>query len=163
MRSTVLFRTFVLFALVSLSACVPGLTPALQAPAFSSSGEVQVVSFSPPLVGRGALTLRLPLEVYNPNNFELELTRVDFDLLVNERLALTSAFTNGFGLSAQGSRELLLDVTVPLEAGLELLSDVVNLVGGQSTRYRLDGRVSVEVLGLVEVFAKTTLVSGQIN
>ena len=153
------------FALVLLLAsCIPSLEPTLQAPKFAVQGAgVEVLSFSPPLLGTGELVVRLPLTVTNPNPFALRLDRLDFDLLVNDRLALTSAFTDGFALAAQGSAPLVLDVTVPLSSGLELLADINALVRGRPTSYRWEGRTTVDVLDSVKVFAKATLDSGRIN
>ena len=152
-----------LLALATLSSCVPGVGAVVQAPEFSVAGELRVLSFSPPLIGSGEVTLRLPLRVYNPNPVRLELSRLDFDFLVNNRLALSSAFTDGFGLAAEGERDLTLDISVPLANGVALVNDIGALVQGAETNYRLDGRVTAEILGVVEVFAKTTLVSGRIN
>jgi hypothetical protein len=52
-----------------LSGCIPSFVPVVQAPSFSVRGELQVVSFEPPLIGRGQVVLRLPMQVYNPNAF----------------------------------------------------------------------------------------------
>ena len=153
---------FLLLALF-LSGCLPGAVSAVQAPQFSLTGELEVVAFSPPLIGTGEVTLRLPMTVYNPNPVGVALSRVDFDLYVNGRRALTSAFTDGITLAAQDTRPLVLDVTIPLSDSIELVNDISNLVQGSATSYRLDGSVTVNVLGVIDVFAKTTLVSGQLN
>jgi LEA14-like dessication related protein len=148
----------------ALSGCIPGLVaPVVQAPSFSISGELQVVSFEPPLIGRGQVVLRLPMQVYNPNAFELSVTRIDFDLLVNSRLAITSSTSQGLSLVSQGSAPFVLDITVPLESGIQLIADIAALTQGQPTTYQLDGSVTATVLNVVEVFAKTTLVSGRVN
>ena len=164
MKNSSLF--LVLFVVLTglLSACVPGLQPAVQAPTFAVQPEgIDVVSFSPPLLGSGEVVIRLPMTVRNPNAFSMRLARVDFDLFVNERLAVNGAFTDGLTLVPQGSAPLVLDVRVPLSSGLELLSDVVGLVEGEPTSYRLDGRTTVNVFDVVRVFATATLVSGRIN
>ena len=156
------FFTPLLFVLM-LSACVPGVGTVVEAPEFSVAGDLQVLSFSPPLIGSGEVTLRLPLRVFNPNPLTLELSRLDFDFLVNERLALSSAFTDGFALAAQGERDLTLDISIPLSSGVALVADIGALVQGAPTDYRLNGTVTAEILGVVEVFARTTLVAGRIN
>jgi Late embryogenesis abundant protein len=145
------------------SSCIPSFVPVVQAPSFSVNGELQVVSFEPPLIGRGQVVLRLPMQVYNPNAFELSVTRLDFDLLVNSRLAITSSTTQGLTLASQGSAPFVLDITVPLESGLQLIADIAALTQGQATTYQLDGSVTATVLNAVQVFAKTTLVSGRVN
>jgi LEA14-like dessication related protein len=162
MRRFIPGSIFVILAF-ALSGCIPGFAPVVQAPSFSISGELQVVSFEPPLIGRGQVVLRLPMQVYNPNAFELSVTRIDFDLLVNSRLAITSSTTQGLSLVAQGSAPFVLDITVPLESGIQLIADIAALTQGQPTTYQLDGSVTATVLNAVEVFAKTTLVSGRVN
>lgn len=162
MRGLIPGFIFVVLAF-ALSGCIPGFAPVVQAPSFSIRGELQVVSFEPPLIGRGQVVLRLPMQVYNPNAFELSVTRIDFDLLVNSRLAITSSTSQGLSLVAQGSAPFVLDITVPLESGLQLIADIAALTQGQPTTYQLDGSVTATVLNVVEVFAKTTLVSGRVN
>jgi LEA14-like dessication related protein len=157
---TVLFMVLV----ITLSGCIPSfIAPVVQPPTFSIAGELQVVSFEPPLIGRGQVVMRLPMNVYNPNAFELGVTRIDFDLLVNSRLAITSSTTQGFTLVSQGSAPFVLDITIPLQAGIQLIADIAALTQGQATTYQLDGSVTANVLNAIQVFAKTTLVSGRVN
>jgi hypothetical protein len=148
---------------ITLSGCIPGFAPVVQAPSFSISGELQVISFEPPLIGRGQVVMRLPMQVYNPNAFELSVTRLDFDLLVNSRLAITSSTTQGLTLASQGSAPFVLDITIPLQSGIQLIADIAALTQGQATTYQLDGSVTANVLNAIQVFAKTTLVSGRVN
>jgi hypothetical protein len=156
------YRAWLSILLLFIPGCIPIFGPVVQAPSFSISGQLQVVSFEP-LIGKGQVTLRLPMQVYNPNAFELGVTRIDFDLFVNSRLAITSSTTQGVYLVSQGSAPFVLDITVPLESGLQLLADFVALAEGQSTTYQLDGSVTANVLNAVQVFARTTLVSGRVN
>jgi hypothetical protein len=162
MRRLVPGFIFIILAVV-LSGCIPGFAPVVQAPSFSISGELQVISFEPPLIGRGQVVMRLPMQVYNPNAFELSVTRLDFDLLVNSRLAITSSTTQGLTLASQGSAPFVLDITVPLQSGIQLIADIAALTQGQATTYQLDGSVTANVLNAIQVFAKTTLVSGRVN
>jgi LEA14-like dessication related protein len=159
------YSTLFIFTLliITLSGCIPVFGPVVQAPSFSISGELQVVSFEPPLIGTGQITLRLPMQVYNPNAFELSLTRIDFDLFVNSRLAITSSTSQGLSLVSQGSAPFVLDIKVPLESGFQLIADFAALTQGQATTYQLDGSVTATVLNAVQVFARTTLVSGRVN
>jgi hypothetical protein len=160
------FLPLALFTLLTLalSGCVPGLVaPVVQPPTFSIAGELQVLSFEPPLIGRGQVVMRLPMNVYNPNAFELGVTRLDFDLLVNSRLAITSSTTQGLTLVSQGSAPFVLDITIPLQSGIQLIADIAALTQGQATTYQLDGSVTANVLNAIQVFAKTTLVSGRVN
>jgi hypothetical protein len=158
-------RSFIslMFLVFALSGCIPVLGPVVQAPRFSISGQLQVIAFEPPIIGKGQVTLRLPMSVYNPNAFEMGITRIDFDFFVNSRLAITSSTTQGVYLVSQGSAPFVLDITVPLESGLKLLADFVALTEGQATTYQLDGSVTANVLNAIQIFARTTLVSGRVN
>jgi hypothetical protein len=157
------FISLTLLLVFALSGCIPVFGPVVQAPSFSINGQLQLVSFEPPLIGRGQVTLRLPMTVYNPNAFELGVTRIDFDFFVNSRLAITSSTTQGVYLVSRGSAPFVLDITVPLQSGLQLLADFAALAEGQPTTYQLDGSVSANVLNAIQVFARTTLVSGRVN
>ena len=161
-RQAILTLGFIMGTLL-MSSCVPGVQTVVQAPQFSLRGELQLVSFEPPLLGAGQVVFRVPLEVYNPNDFEASLSRIDFDFFVNNRLALSSAFSEGISLKAKASSPLGLAVTIPLSSGIALISDISNLIAGQQTLFHLDGRVTIDVFGVAKIFAKTTLVSGQVN
>lgn len=153
-----------LFALV-LSSCVPALGPIVQAPTFSIRGEIEMISYELPLplISAGQVTFRVPMDITNPNDFEVFLNRVDFDFNVNNRLAVTGAFTDGVTLVARGSSAVSLDIIIPLESGIALIEDIVAMVAGQATNVSLDGKVTIDVFGAAEIYAKTRLLSGQIN
>ena len=105
----------------------------------------------------------VPMSVYNPNNIDLYLDRVDFDLFVNSHFAINSSFSNGFQLVAGGSAPMQLYVTIPVLQGIELAGDVIGIIEGRTTTVRIDGSVQVRVLDNFRVFARTTLVSARIN
>lgn len=160
-------QVFFLIALLGLvlTACLPGLTTVVRAPVFSLRAEVQVISLELPIpfLSAGRVIFRVPMDVYNPNDFEVSLSRIDFDFFLNQRLAVTSSFSEGLALRAQGSTTVPLDIVIPLENGIALIEDISRLMAGQRTAFALDGRVSIEVFGALEVYAKTRLLSGQIN
>lgn len=152
---------------VLLPSCIPNLAgtdPVILAPEFRARPEgLQVIDFSPPLIGSGNLVLRLPIDVYNPNSLSLSVSRIDFDFFVNSHLAISSSFSRGFGIEANRTKTFPLDITIPLLSGITLVQDAVNLVGGGYTTYQLDGKVTINILDVVKVFAKTTLLQGSVN
>lgn len=165
MKKQLYWSVLVLLLGLSLNACVPVLGPVVQAPSFSIRGEIQMVSVELPLplISKGQVVFRLPMDIYNPNDFDMAVSRVDFDFIINNHLAVTSAFTEGVTLRAKGSSTVPLDIIVPLESGLTLVSDIAALVAGQSTSFALDGKVTINVFNAIQVYAKTRLLSGQIN
>ena len=150
---------------VFINACVPVLGPIVEPPSFSIRGEVELISVELPLplISSGQVIFRLPMDIYNPNDFDMAVSRVDFDFIVNNKLAVSSVFSEGVVLRAKGSSTVPLDIIVPLENGIALVSDIAALVAGQSTSFALDGKVTITVLNAVQVYAKTRLLSGQIN
>ncbi|MCA9835508.1 MAG: LEA type 2 family protein [Trueperaceae bacterium] len=165
MKKQLTYLSLVFFMGLFLNACVPAFAPVVQPPSFSIRGEVEMVSVQLPLplISKGQVVFRLPMDVYNPNDFDIALNRVDFDFIVNNHLAVTSAFTSGIVVRAKGSSTVPLDVIVPLESGLALATDIAGLVAGQSTSFALDGKVTIDVFGALQVYAKSRLLSGTIN
>lgn len=160
-------KALILLAILNvlLISCVPALQTVVVPPEFTIRGEVELISVELPipLISSGQIVFRVPLEIYNPNNFAASVTRVDFDFLLNNKLAVTSSFSEGVSLAAQGRTTVPLDIIVPLENGIAIIEDVTGLIAGQTTNYAMDGRVTFDVLGVVEVYAKSRLFSGQIN
>ncbi len=163
MKTKALILFVVLNALVI--SCVPALQTVVTAPQFTIRGEVELISIELPLpfISSGQIIFRVPMEIYNPNNFEATITSVDFDFSLNNKLAISSSFSDGVRLAAQGRTTVPLDIIVPLENGLAIIEDVTGLLAGQTTNYAMDGRVTLDVLGVAQIYAKTRLFSGQIN
>lgn len=150
---------------LSLTSCIPNLIqPIIRPPIFSIQAQgISVVDIQPPLLGNGNLVLLVPMTVYNPNNIDFYLDRIDFDLFVNSHFAINSSFTNGFQLISGGSAPIQLYVTIPVLQGIELAGDVVGIIEGRTTMVRVDGSVQVRILDDIRVFARTTLISARIN
>ena len=147
-----------------LNACVPGTSNLFKAPRFKLlTQDSGLVRLNPPGVGSPSATFLFNLEVQNPNAFRLSLAGLDFDLFVNGKRSVSSQFTEGFALAANGSTQLPLEVDVPLERGVSLLADLAGLIIGEPTRYRVDGTVAVEVLGTRQTLPSATLVSGTLT
>jgi len=154
-----------LFLSLSLTACIPSfIQPIVRPPIFSIQAQgISVVDIQPPILGNGNLVLLVPMSVYNPNNIDLYVDRIDFDLFVNSHFAINSSFANGFQLVAGGSAPMQLYVTIPVLQGIELAGDVIGIIEGRTTTVRVDGSVQVRILDNLRVFARTTLVSARIN
>ncbi len=150
---------------LSLTSCIPSfIQPIIRPPIFSIQTQgVSVVDIQPPLLGNGNLVLLVPMSVYNPNNIDIYLDRIDFDLFVNSHFAINSNFANGFQLVAGGSAPMQLYVTIPVLRGIDLAGDVIGIIEGRKTTVRVDGSVQVRVLDNFRVFARTTLLSARIN
>lgn len=156
--------TLLFLLLFALTGCIPGAQQLVQSPTFVIIDPgAEVLSFELPLLGSGNAVFRLHMQVTNPNTFALNLAGINFDFFVNDKLAISSSFTEGVNLVAGGSSPLVLDITVPLLRGVELVSDISALLAGASTSFALQGTVSVDVFGGVQVLPSATLVSGQFN
>ncbi|MEZ4607962.1 MAG: LEA type 2 family protein [Deinococcales bacterium] len=152
-----------LFLSFFLSSCVSGLVPQILSPSFRLVALPYVESVSLPIIGSGMVVLRLPVEIYNPNAVSISVDRVDFDVYLNQAFVLNSSFSQGFGLTAQGSRRIDLEVNIPILSSIALAPDIQAMIQGQPSFIRLDGSVTVNVFGLIRVLARTTLLEGRVN
>ncbi len=161
------FNCFIVasFLIVLLSGCLPGVGTVILAPEFRVHPEgLRVVRFAPPIISSGVLVLRLPIDVYNPNAASLSISSIDFDFFVNDNFALNSNFSRSFAIPSEDTKTLVLDIEIPLGLGGALfVQDLIGLANGDYTTFRLDGKVTVKILNVIEVFAKTTLLRGSVN
>lgn len=150
--------------LMLLSGCAPGAGQLIASPQFRLIREGSGLQrLDPPGVGPAQAVFRFNLEVTNPNPIGLRLAGLEFDLYVNDRRSVRSQFTDGLTLTAQGSSRLTLDVTVPVREGLELMADLIRLIAGEPTGYRLEGTVTVDILGAAQPLPRATLVAGTLT
>lgn len=146
---------------VVLTACAPGTAPRVLAPTFtvlSNGTGFQYVD--PPGVGAGAAVFDVHLRATNPNPVGITLASLDGDFYLGGHRAAATSFRKGVDLPAQGSSDLTLRVRVPLAQAPALVRTVADLLGGASTRYRVDATVGIRVLGTVETFPTVTLARG---
>lgn len=147
---------------VLLSGCIPGASRLINTPTFRIV-DAALVQLNPPGIGDGAATFRLNLEVTNPNAFGLTLAGLEGNFFINDRQAAATQFRGGISIAAQGTSPLTLDVRVPLVSGLALLGDLAGLIAGSPTRYRVDGVLTIDVLGTQQRLPSVTLVSGTLT
>jgi LEA14-like dessication related protein len=147
---------------VLLSGCIPGASRLISTPTFRIV-DAALVQLNPPGIGDGAATFRLNLEVTNPNAFGLTLAGLEGNFFINDRQAAATQFRGGVSIAAQGTSPLTLDVRVPLVSGLALLGDLAGLIAGSPTRYRVDGVLTIDVLGTQQRLPSVTLVSGTLT
>lgn len=167
MRRLGLMNRFGLFLfgslLVLLVSCAPG-TGGLQAPSFKLIDDGSgLVRLDPAGVGRGEAVFRLNLEISNGNAFAVRLAGLDGEFLLNDHAVARASFTEGVSIDARASVVTPLEVRVPLSDGLQVLPDLVALIAGDATHYRINGTVVLDVLGTEQRLPATTLVSGVIR
>lgn len=99
-----------------LAACVPGAEPALAVPTFRLLPEQSgIVRFDVAEVAEGGVaraTVRLSLEVTNPNPFALRLTSLDGTLILAGQEAGDVRLPAGLDLPARGGQRLDVDVAL---------------------------------------------------
>jgi LEA14-like dessication related protein len=158
LRSFQKFSSVLLLLVVLLAGCVPG-AQLFAPPTFSLVvGDSGVVRLDPPGIGSGDVTLRLALDVHNPNPIGVRLAGVDGTLFLNGRRVADTAARNGIDLPASGRGRLTLDTTIPLTGATALIADLASMVSGAPTELRLDAAVAVNVFGALQRLPAATLV-----
>lgn len=116
-----------------------------------------IVKAELPIIGSGEVVMRVPMEAYNPNAVGLELTAVDLDLFLQERKFAEGLFEKQFTINANNRSRFDLDVSVPITTVLWEWQTLTGLAAGSPTRVTVDAAVTVKVLDLIKVSAKTRL------
>lgn len=154
---------FLLLVIAVITACAPGAS-VLAPPSFTVvSEQTGLVRLEPPGVGNGAAVFRLVLDARNPNPIGVQLAGLDGDFYLEGRRVAASRFTDGIALPAQGVARLTLDVEAPLAEAPHLLAQLARLMAGETVAYRLDGTVSVDVLGTRQRYPSLTLAGGDLR
>jgi len=148
--------------LAFLAACAPGAA-VLAPPTFQvDSARSGFISIDPPGIGDGSALFRLALTVSNPNPVSVRLSGLDGTLFLRETRAATTSFRGGIDLPANKSAPLVLDVRVPLGAAPVLLDTIANYVAGNTTSYRFDAAVTIDVFGAPQRFPAFTVAKGEL-
>ena len=79
------------------------------------------------------------LGVDNPNSVGIKLSRVDFDVLVNDNHLLNSYSDQGVSIPARGFGEVHLRARVGYSEIRNIWSQVTDLISGNRARYELRG------------------------
>jgi LEA14-like dessication related protein len=119
------------------AACGGLLSSAIEPPEVSLAG----LGFGEP--GLFEQQLRIDLRVRNPNDFEIAIDRVTFDLEVNDKPFAHGRANEGLDLPALG--EILVPVTVSVPTD-DLLDRVIELGGRRGLDYRLTGVAELDSL-----------------
>lgn len=80
------------------------------------------------------------IEIDNPNPVALRLTRIDFDLLVNDSQIARGMTNEPIRIPARGTGEVKLRTRVGYNEIRSVFNDVANLIQGERARYRVNGR-----------------------
>lgn len=141
-----------LFMSVALAGCAGGQLAKPKAPNVSLAG-MQILSMD-----LTQQTIRLSLNLDNPNAFMLPLRGMGYDLKLNGKSFISGSSNDELNLPANGSSTLDLDVSANL---LTLFSDLksLNLMSGGPVDYELSGSVGVLSQGLKLPFNR----SGQVK
>lgn len=158
-----LFPPMMALIITLLSGCVPSL-PVLQAPEFRLISEGSgLQSINPSGVGSGEAVFLFYLEATNPTPLTMNMQGLDFDFYINRRYIADGRTAAGITLPAGGSSRIPVEIRIPLENNLTLLTDFVGLVTGQPTSYRIDGTVVLDLFGFQQALPKITLVEGDLQ
>jgi LEA14-like dessication related protein len=120
-----------------LGACGSLLTSAVEPPEVSLAG----LGFGEP--GLFEQQLRVDLRLRNPNNFEVALDRVTFNLEVNDKPFAHGRATEGLDLPALGETVVPVTVDVPTN---DLIERVMEVGTERRLDYRLTGEAQLDSL-----------------
>ena len=122
----------VLFALVLGCATTPKMPEA---------AEVYVTGISPTGGGLLEQKIRVGLRIENPNNFELQMTGIEFDLDLNGRPFARGMGSHEVTLPRLGSKELSVQATTTV---IEVLRQITGLQNLEDVGYAIRGRLYLD-------------------
>jgi LEA14-like dessication related protein len=131
-----------LLAGLLLAGCGSLLTSEIEPPEVSLAG----LGFGEP--GLFEQQLRIDLRVRNPNNFEVAIDRVTFNLDVNDKPFAKGRANEGLDLPALGETVVPVTVSVPTN---DLIDRVMELGTERRLDYRLTGVAELDNLFLAKV------------
>jgi LEA14-like dessication related protein len=124
-----------MLVLVALSGCASPLTSDFERPEFRLAG----VGLGQPGLFEQELILSLRIE--NPNDYEIAIDRVSFDLEVNGEHFADGRSTQNFELPARGEATVPVSVDVPTK---DFLERVMRLGSEGRFDYRLTGEAELD-------------------
>ena len=111
--------------------------------------EVRLADLSIESIGLFEQRYRLGLRMRNPNDRDLDVESLRFDLALAGRSFAEGVNTEGFSLAANGEERVEVVVTSDLGSVLDLLSDWVD--GNRALPYRLSGEARLARWGGITV------------
>ncbi len=155
--------TFTLMLLV-LAACLPGTEAVLAPPSFRLQAvESGLMRLDLATVGAPSASFRLVMDVVNPNPVGVRLASLEGDLYLADVPAAGVRFVDGLDLPARGQARLVLDLRLSGDALPALSGVFADALAGRAVTYRLDAEAGVDLLGGVQRFPRTTLLTGSIS
>lgn len=124
--------------LALLTGCA-SLSPYPETPAVS----VTSVQLLPGPSAGSAPTIRLGLQVTNPNRAALPLAGMSYSLFINDQRLLSGATSDLPTVPAYGSANLTIDMTPDMLGGLRLLNQLSQAGGTTPMAARLDARLDL--------------------
>lgn len=146
MKQMKTFTTALLLAML-LAGCAGGQLAKPKAPSVTLAG-LEVVS-----LGVSEQTLRLNLNLDNPNGFALPLRGLGYQLKLNGKSFISGTSPTSVDIPASGSSAVSIDVSANL---LSMFSDIQSLgvLAGAPVDYELSGSVGVFSEGLKLPFTR---------
>lgn len=86
-----------------------------------------------------SIDIDFALEVDNPNSVGLNLSQLDFNLLINDTRVLDSVSRERFRIPANGVGQVNLQTRIGYQNIRTLWNEIVDIVRGQRARYELRG------------------------
>lgn len=158
-----------MLTLASASACatLEGLRELVRAPVFEGAeGQPAEIRLLGPGTGRplGGAAVRLWTKVTNPNPFGLTLGTLSGTLFLEGTRAAEADFPLGLPLTAGGSREIPIDLTISFSDLPGLANTLRRTARNETLPYTLDGTIGVDAGRLGRpVFGPMTLVTGEVR
>ncbi|MGY6630441.1 MAG: LEA type 2 family protein [Wenzhouxiangella sp.] len=132
------FLILSILLLALLTGCA-SLSPYPETPAVS----VTSVQLLPGPTTASAPTIRLGLQVTNPNRAALPLAGMSYSLFINDQRLLSGATSDLPTVPAYGSANLTIDMTPDMLGGLRLLNQLSQAGGTTPMAARLDARLDL--------------------
>jgi LEA14-like dessication related protein len=166
----------VLFLLVSLAGCLPfrrGVSPgdaidraeplAPIEPLVLTANETVIERFNPPGPDQSSvLELTLATTAQNVNPFIVTLTRLDYDLYLQDRRVSSGEFTPGLRVEANAQEPLVLALSAPLERN-DLIKAAAQTFLGTPLSFRLEGTLSFSSDNYGFTTRKLVLLQGELT
>ncbi|MDZ4663009.1 MAG: LEA type 2 family protein [Pseudomonadota bacterium] len=123
----VFFRVFILSLSLGLSSC---------ALLFFKNPELKVESVELERVDSKDLLLNVKLHVKNPNSFNLEISQIDYKIIINESAVADSSVTKKYEIPKEGETTLTLPVKF---STTDLIGSALEILVSKKFSYKMAG------------------------
>lgn len=132
-------------------------------PEITVVGNPYIVNAELPIIGTGEVTVRVPVEAYNPNVIGIELSKVDLGLFLNTGYVANGVFEDSRSIGSNGRTEFNVDVNLPIINVIAAFPALSDLFFGNPTRVTVDAIVTIDVLNTIKVSAKAIIFDAQVS